>query len=463
MRYRFLLGVAAMLVLSYFCCPTSAQTKPTLAVSENRREIKIDAPGGQSLPAAFSQREAVRRENYQLHEIEPADRPGEVSADRSGLLSQLGLGCEGNSCKRLTIGLNSTLPPNQTFVLRIDKYFPDTSAVTIRFSTSMANAPAPTAAATVATIGKGANAYDQLDELTLITTNPVTLASPLTVKRMFFRLKDGVVTPDQELFTATNTPHRGVYELHLDRKLVEGQTHVLVIDGGIKDSAGNNVRAEGKVELAPPPKKPEDRRIDMSLATVAAARQKAVFDLTTTFVPKRVHQVGDTNWLWEPKLTVDIGLRSTKSSNSVVFAPLNFRNVFLEDVFKAELPGGGPPVLATTQVKDRAGRRVTGWDTWQATPWYKPSDVEFTVGPKAEFDRNFKRKNLLGAVRFDLNFHRWLGTIARKRQLLEDSYGKPISSQIVLNSGWRLVPYMAFDFGGHVNNETVSKKGKSVF
>jgi hypothetical protein len=123
----------------------------------------------------------------------------------------------------------------------------------------------------------------------------------------------------------------------------------------------------------------------------------------------------------------------------------------------------GQPQLATKQVNDKAGHRITGWDTWRATPWYKPSDVEFTVGPKAEFDRNFKRKNVLGSLRFDLNFHRWLGTIAKKRQILEDSYGKATSSQIVLNSGWKLVPFLAFDFGGHVNNETVSKKGKSVF
>jgi hypothetical protein len=290
----------------------------------------------------------------------------------------------------------------------------------------------------------------------------VTLASPLTVKRTFYRLKDGVVTPDEERFTATSVRRGPIHVLRLDRKLVEGQTHVLLIDNGITDAAGNNVRADGKVELAPPPKKPEDRRLDMSLATVAAAKQKAVFDLTAAIVPKRIYQVRNTNWLWEPKLAVDVGLRSTKSSNSIVVAPLNFRNVFLEDVFEAKLPKPAKPELGP-KTKDRVGRPITGWDTWRATPWYMPSDVEFTVGPKAEFDRNFKRKNVLGAVRFDFNFHRWLGTIARKRQLLEDSYGKPISSQIVLNSGWKLVPYLAFDFGGHVNNETVSKKGKSVF
>lgn len=462
MRSKFVGSLRFTFVFLLMIGPAAAQTKPTIVVSPNLRELEIDSPAGSYLPRSFVEADGAQVGNYELYEVEPQDRPGEVTADRSALLGRPEFKCGASGCNRLNIVLNSSLPPNQTFILRLKRYFPDGDAVTLRFATS---APAAAATTTVATIGKGANAYDQLDELTLISTNPVKLHSPLTVKRVFYRIKNGVPTKVEEQFTATTTWHTDqLYELHLDRKLVEGQTHVLVIDSGITDNAGTNVVADGKVELAAPPKKPEDRRLDMSLATVAAARQKAVFDLTAVIVPKRIYQVGDSNWLWEPKFNLDLGLRSTKSANSVVVAPLNFRNVFLEKVFEAKLPKGDPPeLLVNTQAKDEAGHRVTGWETWRATPWYKPSDVEFTIGPKGEFDRNFKRKNVLGAVRFDLNFHRWLGTIARKRQLLEDSYGKAISSQVAMNSGWRLVPYVAFDFGGHVNNETVSKKGKSVF
>jgi hypothetical protein len=444
------------------CGSASAQTKPGIVVSTNRQELSIEAPAGTYLPQPFAVRGAAKMGNYQLPELEPPDRPGEVMADRSSMLAGLVRACDRPSCRQITIGLNSPLATNQTFILRVNEYLPDGGAVTFRFTTSQSVA----AAATTATIAKGANAYDQLDELVLTSTNPVKLSSPITVKRIYYRLKDGVPTLEEELFTGTSTWHTDqLYEVHLDRKLIEGVTHVLVIDNGITDSGGANVRAEGKVELAAPPKKPEDRRLDASLATVAAAKQKAVFELTANLVPKRVFQIGDTNWLWEPRFVIDLGLRSTKSNNSVVVAPLNFRNVFFEDVFALQPPKGPRPTLRTRDVKDKRGRAQSAWDAWRAAPWYRLSDIELTIGPKAEFDRNFKRKNVLGALRFDFNFHRWLATMSKKREILENdlNYGKPVASQIVFNYGWKLVPFVAFDFGGHVNNQTVSKKGTSVF
>ena len=441
---------------------SSAQTSPSVRVSSNFRELIIEAPTGTSLPDSLAAPIASQIDNYQLHELEPADQPGEVIANRSPLLASVVQDCDRGLCRRITIGLNSQLAQNQTFILRVNRGLSDGRAVTLKFSTAP---PAPLPA-TVATISKGANAYDQLDELLLTSTNPITVGSPITVKRTYYRLTDGVPTAQEETFNATTTFHTNqLYELHLDRKLVEGQTHVLVIDTGITDSAGVLVRAEGKVELAPPPKKPEDRRLDASLATVAAARQKAVFDLTSTIVPKRIYQVGDTYWLWEPKLSVDVGLRSTKSNNAVVIAPLNFKNVFFEDVFALKPPTQGPPQLGTRADKDKQSRRESAWDAWRTAPWYRPSDVELTIGPKVEFDRNFKRKNVVGGIRLDLNFHRWLATISKKREILENdlNYGKAIASQTVFDYGWKLVPFLAFDFGGHVNNETVSKKGTSVF
>ena len=440
---------------------SSAQTSPSVRVSRNLQELTIEAPSGTYLPGSLGAPIASQIGTYELHELEPADQPGEVIADRSSLLAGVAQDCYQGSCRRITIRLNSPLAQNQTFILRVNRYLSDGRAMTLRFTT-IPPAPLP---ATVATISKGANAYDQLDELLLTSTNPIRVGSPVTVKRIYYQLEDGVPTAWEETFSATSTWHTDqLYELHLDRKLVEGQTHVLVIDSGITDSSGAIVRADGKVELAPPPKKPEDRRLDASLATVAAAKQKAVFDLTSTIVPKRIYQVGDTYWIWEPKLSVDVGLRSTKSNNAVVIAPLNFRNVFFEDVFALE-PKPRPPHLRTSDLKDKHGRRESAWDLWRTAPWYRLSDVELTIGPKAEFDRNFKRKNVLGGIRLDFNFHRWLATISKKREIIENdlNYGKPVASQMVFNYGWKLVPFLAFDFGGHVNNETVSKKGTSVF
>lgn len=441
---------------------SSAQTNPSVRVSSDLRQLTIEAPTGTYLPDPLAAPIAGQVENYQLHELEPADPPGAVIADRSSLLAGVVQDCERGFCRRIIIRLNVPLAPDQTFILRVNRYRPGGDPATLRFSTTR---PAPPPA-TVATINKGANAYDQLDELLLTSPNPIRVEAQVDVKRIYYRLENGVPTPQEETFTATSRWHTDqLYELRLNRKLVEGQTHVLVIDSGITDSAGTVVRAKGTVELAAPPKKPEDRRIDATLATVAAAKQKAVFDLTTTIVPKRIYQVADTYWIWEPKLFVDVGLRSTKSNNAVVVAPLNFKNVFFEDVFALKPPKGGPPRLGTRADKDKQGRRESAWDTWRSAPWYRLSDVELTIGPKAEFDRNFKRKNILGGIRLDLNFHRWLATMSKKREIIENdlNYGKPVASQMVFNYGWKLVPFFALDFGGHVNNETVSKKGSSVF
>ncbi|MFL6208094.1 MAG: hypothetical protein ACJ74W_04550 [Pyrinomonadaceae bacterium] len=446
------------------CMRCAAQGKPTVSVAPDRQTINIVAPAGQTLPPAFVQRAATQMQNYQLHELEPADRPGIVSAERSDLFdASAAPACGGVGCQALTLRFNAPLPANEDFILRIDRYLPAGGALTLRFSTSAAAA----ASAPTAMISKGPNAYKQLDELLITSTGPINVQPGINVQRSFYRLKNGVPTQQTETYPATvRRKTDQLFVVQLNRKLTEGMSHVLYIDPGITDLTGASVRAEGTVELAGPPKKPEDRRLDVSLASVAATHQKGVFALTANVVPKRIYQVGHTNWLWEPTAAIDVGLRSTKSNNSVVLMPLNFRNVFLEDVFALNPPpANGAPRLTTAQQKDQRGRRPSAWDAWRTAPWYKPSDVEFTVGPKAEFDRNFKRKNLLGSVRFDFNFHRWLATMSKKREILENdlNYGKAIASQTIFNFGWRLVPYAAFDFGGHVNNETVSKKGKSVF
>jgi hypothetical protein len=105
---------------------------------------------------------------------------------------------------------------------------------------------------------------------------------------------------------------------------------------------------------------------------------------------------------------------------------------------------------------------------WKNTPWYYLADIKFYLGPKAEFDRNFKRKNLVANTRLDFNFHRWLATIANQRAMITDpengigeEKGKSLEG---INFGFQLVPYVSVDAGGHVNNETVhNDAGASVY
>jgi hypothetical protein len=82
---------------------------------------------------------------------------------------------------------------------------------------------------------------------------------------------------------------------------------------------------------------------------------------------------------------------------------------------------------------------------------------------KLETDRKFQRINTLGNARFEFNFYKWLQTIKDKRTRLEaDLQDK--AGLVELTSGFKVVPYLSFDFGGHVKNETVknTKKSKSL-
>lgn len=435
-----------------------AQEKPSVRVSLNRTELEVGFTSGNPIPPKFAQQKAGDVTNYVLYELEPAASPGTVSQDKSDLLQ--GSECIGFNCQAVRVRLKSPLQSGQTYILVLKSFPDDSQSITTRFDVK-ASAEPPKASLT-----KGPDAYKQRSQLTLRAPAPITVVGPIEVHRSFLKLNPDYsgYTEDSEVITAdVRRIDDTLFILSLDRKLTEGQDLKLFVSNGItvKDTPGQPVRAEGTIKLASLPTKPEDIRLDLNLAGVAAVHQKPVFDLTGKFNPIRVYQVRDTEWIWEPTFKVDVGLRSTKSANSVVLAPLNFSN-YLGENLEAFRPGkktSAPPVLLT---EHRDGTIQPSYANWMETPWYRPSDVKLTLGPKAEFDRNFRRKNVLGSVRFDFDFHRWRASIADKRRLLEADFGEAVAKAMRVNFGWSTVPYVAIDFGGHVNNETVSNTKKKA-
>ena len=448
--------LVVMFILGLNLC-VMAQEKPLVSVSLNQTELDVGFASGNPIPRKFAQQRASDVTNYVLYELEPADSPGTVSQDKTELLQVSE--CIGFNCQALRMRLKAPLHGGQTYILVLKSFTDNEDSVTTRFDVKSSPAPIK------ATLTKGPDAYNQRTQLTLRAPAPITVVDPIEVQRSFLKLKpdNSGYTEDSEIIKADVDP-RGdkLFILKLHSKLSEGQDLKLFISNGItvKDIPDQPVRAEGAFKLTGLPTKPEDIRLDLNLAGVAAVHQKPVFDLTAKFIPTRVYQVGDTEWIWEPTFKVDVGLRSTKSANSVVLAPLNFSN-YLGENLKAFRPGpkGVPPVLLT---KHRDGTNQPSYANWMATPWYRPSDVKLTLGPKGEFDRNFRRKNVLGSVRFDFDFHRWRSSIADRRRLLEADWGEAVAKAIRLNFGWSLVPYVAVDFGEHVNNETVSNTKKKA-
>lgn len=461
----FLLALLALLVPA----GGAAQDKPVAEAAADRRRIEVSFKSGQPMPARFAATAGELR-HYRLVELEPADAPGAVSADRTAWLDPAAPAvCAGFGCQRLQLRLVEELPVGQTFILAISDFTNAGTPVTIRFT--VAGAP-PSPAKAKITAGPDTTEFPS--QLQIRADEELTIGGPIVVRRVYYEISSDGLSYDKkaELFAASVYPAgrpSNRFVLTLDKKLVEGRDHFLEIDTGIANALGQAVKAEGTVKIAGIPTKTEELRYDINLASNVAVHQRPIFEASAKINPYnpnlRPKPAFGTEWLWEPSATVDIGLRSTKSANSVILTPLNFSNIFFEnaDAFRMgkhtprQLPGlktGG----AAAAAPPKPGTRYADW---LSTPWHRPANLKFTVGPKAEFDRNFKRKNVLGTLRFDLNLHRWDSSISSKRRLLKSDFERVdenVASQARLNFGLSVVPSLMFDFGGHVNNETVSKK-----
>jgi hypothetical protein len=455
MRYLF----ALMLVVLFCCAQVAAQEKPVAVLSLDRQQIDLRFESGKVMPEKFAQNLVGNLANYKLVELEPVDDAGAISKDRTAWIAAAPPPeCAGFNCERIKLRLTRPLDAGQSFILAISDFTNDAKPVTVRFAV----AP-PSPAPEKAEISIGPDVYNQRSQLMLTSKTPIAVTPQVNVQRIFFTFnKDGTdVVQNTEVIVADVSKLTDArFILNLNGKLIEGQEHSFFIAQGIQDALGHPVRAEGKVKLAGIPAKPEEMMIDLNLAAVSAVKQKAVFDLTAKYNPLRIEDVFGTEWLWEPTVNIDVGLRSTKSNNSVILAPLNFSNVFLENAFP---PGGRkkPPVLGQAG-QQAAASSIPIYSNWASTPWYRLSDIKFTVGPKAEFDRQFRRKNILGSVRFDFNFHRWKASRAARQNMIKFDKGPDIATALRLNYGWEIVPYAVLDFGGRVNDETVTNKGKNA-
>jgi hypothetical protein len=84
-----------------------------------------------------------------------------------------------------------------------------------------------------------------------------------------------------------------------------------------------------------------------------------------------------------------------------------------------ELESENSPSGANNDSRSAAGVAPHG-----ATPPRVQRRVKFTGGPKAELDRNFGRKKILGALRFDFNFQRWDASIGGRRKMIKCGAGR---------------------------------------
>ena len=428
--------------------------------------IQISFKSGQNMPARVAH-SAGDRKLYRLVELEPAGEPGVISRDRSDWLAQVETArCVGANCETLQIMVDRQLPAGQTFILSIANFTDQNEAITLRFE------PQVLAAAPKVEITTGPDAFSQTTELQLRASDDINVSGTVNVQRVHYEISsDGLsaVKVSDPIRATVDPISSRLYILNLDKNLVRGREYLLQVDRGIIDSSGRSVIAEGTIKTPALPSKPEELGIDISLSSDVAVHQRPIFQFVGKYKQTNLSasKVVFGEWRWEPTASVDVGLRSTKSANSVIIEPFNIATEFFTQGVKDYIRAA--PQLQTTTTGRPATNPTayanwlhTNWDDW--TNW---SNLKVTAGPKFEFDRNFKRKNIVGGLRFDFNFHRFHATIADKREMLKQSFGEDIGGRARLKFGFQIVPFVAFDFGGHVNNETVHKTvsgvEKSVF
>lgn len=467
LKIRPLASAVFVLLCAFFAAAQDDAPPPTVALLAGRAGIVLDIP--KTPPNSFYAYSKLVA-TYRLYEVETPD-PEKMCAyagcirEWKDFIDTKELGCTSIDCQRLNIRFKSAqpLPPDRNFVLMVDKFKADGKAVKVSFST-----------ATAAKIESAANAFKTREEFRVTSNAPLASGDEIKLKRSVYRvegdkpehLKAVEVQEDLTASLDTETPLGGnTLSYKLDKKLREGESYNLSVADGIKDDSGRKVEAKGTLSAPGLPDSPTDPKFAGTFTFESAARQKAVFQLTGNFQPLRNPNVG--SWFWEPNLVVDIGLHSTKSNNSVTLAVPATRFIRVHEETSQLCQRRNKPGRLGVAAQAKACEvttNITNYARWRETPWDRLADVKLYLGPKAEFDRNFKRKNLLGNLRLDFDFHRWLGSVANKRdKIIEDLGDEKGKSLVGINSGFTLVPYLSFDFGGHVNNETVSKGAASVF
>lgn len=173
----------------------------------------------------------------------------------------------------------------------------------------------------------------------------------------------------------------------------------------------------------------------------------------------------------QPSINFDIGFNSTKSKNSITvnFPFVYYFNFTNRSIIDTQINAA---VKAETDKETASGTKrkvfpLYVYGGWKNTPFFRLADIKMSFGPKVELYRRYYPRNLLASVRADFEFHRWLGTIASRRRMLSsdlnaaasrDEDKKLFGKLQDINFGWKFVPYLAFDLGRHVTEETVTKK-----
>lgn len=474
-RIIFLLALVVATAVS-----ARAQDKPAVYLQDGLQRIRFEINPVDPLDLALETK-LGQVGTYRLYEVEHPDDPDKMrGVDITSTHLSTQPGCLFR-CTRVDLQMDQALEFGKTYILKVADLPSGGSPHTlVRFQV-----------AAVADVLPSIDQSKLRREIRVQSQVPIRVASPLapvSVERKTLEqsadltvVKD-TSTPMEATLVPNGSSSENDLTLALDDKLNEGQTYNFAIRDQIVvaqpfGAAGppTVVKTTGTVKVPGQPAPPDKPKVDFRISSDTAVDQKPQFNMVTSLTPLGDIQLGKSDWYWVPKVNIDVGLGQSKSSNSVTLN-FPFRRDFIYPTFDCPEPKTVGAPIPPCPARDRARARMdnlalnkgeiktpTSYE-WSQVPWYRLNSIRMFLSPlKLESDRKFQRINVLGNARFEFNFYKLLRTIKDKRTRLEaDLQDK--AAMVEVTRGLRLVPYLSFDMGGHVKNETVknTKKSKSL-
>jgi hypothetical protein len=415
--------------------------KPTLSVREIRvpsgLALQIDINTLGDLPRDFVQREAGRRENYHLYLVsnpdEPEMRVEDITPDYIGSVD-----ASFPNSVVVQLKMGNHLDSGQSYIVTVSNFDPATiPRLFLRFK----------AEGTIVT----ADATKQATEIEVKSPIPLAVQdkSPVQVDRKIIRLAAGPNYVEDTKAIPANVVSAGAGNdvvVKLNQSLSEGREYQLKVTAQASAGVGvgGNLVATGKIKPAGAPVKEDDAVINLTLGGNAAVHQTGVFTLSGKFAPLHPLFLSESTLHWDPNVTADVGLHTTKTSNSIVFdSPFRF-------------------VLPLANAGNSGKSNLPTYAAWAHSKPFSIGALEFAIGPRFEVDRNFNRLDAVVEDRVDIRFIKLQRSIGAITALILKDIPKDNADLLEpIRWGLELTPYLGTDEGGYPSQTVTNSKTRA--
>jgi hypothetical protein len=187
--------------------------------------------------------------------------------------------------------------------------------------------------------------------------------------------------------------------------------------------------------------KEDDALINLTLGGNAAVHQTGVFTLSGKFAPLHPLFLSGSTLHWDPNVTADVGLHTTKTSNSIVFdSPFRF-------------------VLPLANAGKSGKSNLPTYAAWVHSGPFSIGALEFAIGPRFEVDRNFDRLDAVVEDRMDVRFIKLQRSISAITALILKDIPKDNADLLEpIRWGFELTPYLGTDEGGYPSQTVTNSK-----